>query len=159
MPAGMVATSVTIEGPEGLHSGEPEFPPSEPFRLEAMNADLRVWSGQVDVVVPVCVNDPLAPLNSQEMTQDAVDLTVHVRYQACDKKTCHIPRTESFLMHIPIEPATTPRIAAFKGNVRTTSMSTAKHLKKMVLRSLKRRPLKALRMLRYVVHQSRTIRK
>ncbi len=159
VPTGMVATSVTIDGPEGFHSGEPSYPPSEPLRLEAMNADLQVWSGQVDIVIPVWVNDPLAPLNSQEMTQDSVDLTINVRYQACDDKTCRIPRTETFPMRIPIEPATTPRVAVFKGSARTTNMQTNKHLKQMVWRSLKRRPWKAFPMLRYLIHQTRTSRR
>ena len=159
VPDGMVATSVEIEGPEGFHTGEPNFPPTKPLRMEALDTTLHVWSGEIDIVVPMWVNDPLAPLNSKDASQSEVDLCITVRYQACDDTACHIPRTETFNLSIPIEPANTPRLDIFRGNSRTTGMDSTRHLKGMVMRSIKRRPTKTLGILRYLWHQTRTLRK
>ena len=159
VPDGMVATSVEIEGPEGFHTGEPILPPTEPLRMEALNTTLHVWSGEVDIVVPMWVNDPLAPLISNEASQSEVELTITVRYQACDDTACHIPRTETFYLTLPIESASTPRLSIFRGNNRTTKMQSTRHLKKMIFRSIKRRPTKTLHILRYLWHQVRSMRK
>jgi peroxiredoxin len=158
VPDGMVATSVDVRGPEGLVVEPPVLPPTEPLRLEALGTELRVWSGRVDLVVPVWAGDRLVPLTPGPEHPAHADLEVTVRYQACDDQACRLPRTQTFTLTIPLEASATPRLPIFRGNPATTTMSTARHMRKMVLRSLLRRPWLALRTLRYLRAQVRSLR-
>jgi peroxiredoxin len=158
VPDGMVATRVDVRGPEGLVVEPPVLPPTAPLRLEALDAELRVWSGRVDLVVPVWASDRLVPLVPGPDHPTHADIEVVVRYQACDDRTCRLPKTETFTLRIPLEESATPRLPIFRGNPATTTMPSSRHFRKMVLRSLVRRPWLALRTVRYLIAQSRALR-
>ena len=53
VPQGMVATSIQVDGPPGLVTEDPILPPTSAFRLDALDLDLHVWSGTVDIAIPV----------------------------------------------------------------------------------------------------------
>jgi peroxiredoxin len=158
VPDGMVATRIDVRGSEGLVVEPPVLPPTAPLRLEALDAELRVWSGRVDLVVPVWASDHLVPLVPGPGHPTHADIEVTVRYQACDDRTCRLPKTETFTLRIPLEESATPRLPIFRGNPATTTMASARHFRKMVLRSLVRRPWLALRTVRYLVAQARALR-
>lgn len=130
VPDGMVATSITVEGPDGLHVGAPEFPSAEPFRLEAMNADLLVWSGRVDVSVPVWADSNLVCL-MRPVDPAPVTLEVTVRYQACDDATCLLPRTETLRVEVPVAVHDVPAFLAGTGH-RAVDMDSGTHWKALV---------------------------
>ena len=158
VPDGMVATTIAVRGPEGLVVEPPVLPPTETLRLEALDTELQVWSGQVDLVVPVWASDRLLPLAPGPSHPEHADLQVIVRYQACDDQTCRLPRTETFTLTIPLEASATPRLPIFRGNPATTTMSSARHMRKMILRSLARRPWLVFRTARYLLSQLRSLR-
>jgi peroxiredoxin len=158
VPDGMVATSIDVRGPEGLVVEPPVLPPTEPLRLDALGAELQVWSGRVDLVVPVWASDHLLPLVPGPGHPEHADIQVTVRYQACDDRTCRLPRMETLTLRIPLEASATPRLPIFRGNPAGTTMSSARHMRKMILRSLLRRPWLALRTLRYLRSQLRSLR-
>ena len=60
VPEGMVPTEVTVTGPPGLAVQDPILPPTTPLRLESLDVTLHVWSGTVDIVVPVYAKGELA---------------------------------------------------------------------------------------------------
>ncbi len=159
VPEGMVATSVEITGPDGLKVEAPILPPSETLRIDALDTELQVWSGQVDIVVPVWATDKLAPMNSGAIKRGTEELTIRVRYQACDDTACRIPRDETFTLNIPVEPGNTPRLPIFRSSTRTTTMPTGKHLKKMLFRGVKRRPWLLLHTVFYLIWQMRVLKK
>jgi hypothetical protein len=59
---------------------------------------------------------------------------------------------------IPLEESATPRLPIFRDNRATTTMASSRHFRKMVLRSLMRRPWLAWRTVRYLIAQSRALR-
>ena len=146
VPEGMVATSVEVSGPDGLVVLEPRLPPTEPLRLEALDVELQVWSGSVDVVVPVYALSRLASELRPIEAGASVTLEVTVRYQACDDAQCLAPRTEKLVLTAPIEPIDVPRLPYFDGGgQRETGMDSARHLRRLMLRKLRSNPRGFLR--------------
>jgi len=141
VPEGMVATSVHVQGPDGLVVGDPILPPTEPLRLESLDLDLEVWSGTVDIALPLY---PLAQLVSEcrPLDRDAVPLEITVRYQACDDSACLAPRTETLQLDVGLEPVDMPNLS-FHGETGqwTSPMEGAKHLRRLVLRQARKHPL------------------
>lgn len=135
VPQGMVATTIEVEGPEGLHVDEAEFPPTRPFRLEVMDADLDVWSGRVDVRIPVWADSKLVCL-MRPVDPTTVPLTVRVRYQACDETTCLIPRTEALRVDVPLAPHDVPAFLDQSGH-HTVEMDSARYFREMIERGKK----------------------
>ena len=90
VPDGLVATTVTLEGPPGLVTLDPVLPPPRKLHLERMGIDLEEWSGTVDIIVPFY---PVGELVSEVRPLDANSVTVEVtvRYQACNDDTCLLP--------------------------------------------------------------------
>jgi hypothetical protein len=133
VPEGMVALQLELTGPEGVTFEEPIIPPTDTLHHEAMDVDLEVWSGTVDIAVPLFVNSKLAPLVSP-LTQDSVTLEVAVRFQACDDTTCLIPRTERLRITAPLEVIDVPTFFG-DGSQNITSMDSKKHMQQLVARS------------------------
>ena len=100
VPDGMVATSVEIDDVLGLIVKEPILPATRPHTLEGTGETLQVFDG--DVVVRV----PITHIGRSTTTRDdgveVQPITGTVRWQACDDHTCHLPRTETFSIEIPV---------------------------------------------------------
>ena len=60
VPEGLTATVISVTGPEGLQVMPAQFPASNALRLESLDVELQVWSGQVDVVIPIYATGELA---------------------------------------------------------------------------------------------------
>lgn len=157
VPEGMVATSVEISGPKDLRVEAPVLPPTKTLHLDDLDIDLQVWSGTVDIVVPVWAGDELAPLKDGGGPRQ-VGIDVSVRYQACDSRSCRIPQSETFRLQVPVEPATLPRLPIFRGYQPSSTMPTIKHLQRMIRRGLSRNPWTALRSIGYLIWQARALR-
>lgn len=134
VPEGMVATRVEIEGPEGFHVEAPTLPPTQPLHLEALGADLRVWSGTVDLAFPVWVNSKVVGMSSAAAS-DELELRIRVRYQACDDRTCLIPRTEELHLRVPIGRIDAPNLPmpGFETQ-HVTTMNSGEHFGRLVQR-------------------------
>ena len=146
VPEGMVPTTVTVEGPEGIVVGEPILPPTETLRLEGLDLELEVWSGTVDISIPL---HPVAPLLSElrAITTPSITLDVTVRYQACDDRNCLLPKTRKLSLEVGLEPVTLPRLALHSGKGQNvTSMNSTRHMLRLVFRKLRStNPLAVLR--------------
>ncbi len=135
VPAGMVATTVAVHGPEGLIVEDPILPPTRPLRLSGSGVELQVFEGTVDIALPVWANSKLVSL-MDPLEQTTATLEVTVRYQACDEHTCLIPRTEHLLVEVPIEPLTVPNLPPISSaGQRLTPMDSLPHMKNLVRRS------------------------
>lgn len=135
VPEGMVATTVTVRGPEGLIVEEPILPPTRPLRLEGSGVELRVFEGTVDIALPVWANSKLVSL-VKPVEQTTARLEVSVRYQACDARTCLTPRTERLMVEVPVEPLTVPNLPQLSSaGQKLTPMDSLPHMKTLVRRS------------------------
>lgn len=98
-----------MSGLEGLVAEEPILAPTRQFRLEDLDVDLNVWSGTVDIAVPVWANSHLIDL-FKVTGGELVRLDITVRYQACSDRACLVPRTENLRLEVPVEPLDVPSI-------------------------------------------------
>ena len=136
VPDGMVATSVKVSGPPGLVAEAPIQPPTAPFRLENLGVDLNVWSGTVDIVVPIYPTGELAS-EVRPLDRKSATIEVQVRYQACDDETCLLPRVETFSLEAPLDVVDVPAIAVHMGHgQREGDFDGTPHFKRL----LKRKP-------------------
>jgi hypothetical protein len=145
VPEGMVATSVHIDGPSGLVAEDPILPPTEPLRLPALDLTLKVWSGVVDIAVPIY---PIATLISEcrPLDRSTIPIELTVRYQACDDVTCLAPKTEKLRIEAELEPVDMPDLS-FHGETgqRKSPFAGAPHMRRLLLRKAREQPLGALR--------------
>ncbi|MEC7302365.1 MAG: protein-disulfide reductase DsbD domain-containing protein [Pseudomonadota bacterium] len=136
VPDGLVATRVTVKGPDGLMCEAPILPPTEPLTLAAMGVELQVWSGEVDIRVPIYAASELAT-EVAPLAQDSVEIEVTVRYQACNDDTCLLPRTETFTLDVPMDVTEVPAIPVHQGHgQREGNYDGLPHMKRL----LKRKP-------------------
>lgn len=92
-PDGLIATKVTVTGPEGLRVGEAKYPSTMPFHVEGLDEDLDVFEGDIEVVVP---------LISGLREGDNVPLEIEVQYQACNDHECFLPKTLTLHLDVPV---------------------------------------------------------
>ncbi|MEM8924157.1 MAG: redoxin domain-containing protein [Actinomycetota bacterium] len=133
VPDGMVATSFTLVGPEGMRQLPVEAPATHPLDLPGVGR-LQVWSGRVDFVMPVWATDDLTSLVRRD-APDRVTIEVEARYQACDDQACRLPRTERLTVDVPVRPHIGPALDTMPGTDETP-MDTRKWLGAMVARGL-----------------------
>ena len=97
LPEGYMPTTVVVTAPEGIEVGEPEYPRAEPFSVRGLDDQLHVYSGEVQIAVP---------LTSQVRDSDPITLEIEVRFQACNEEECFLPRTEQLRLELPVGPNT-----------------------------------------------------
>ena len=147
VPQGMIPTKVSVTGPPGLVVESPLLPPTEPLHLPSIDVTLPVWSGQVDMLVPIYpVGELVSEVRPLDVTE--VTVTVGVRYQACDEDVCLLPKSESFELVLPLDVIDIPNIGLHKGHGQREGLyDGTPHLKRLLLRKLKQHPLGFLRYL------------
>ena len=141
VPEGMIPTSVSVEGPPGLVIEEPEYPPTTPLHLASLDLELPVWSGSFDVVVPFYPVGELAS-ETRPLDADRSSVEVTVRYQACDDDQCLLPKTEKLKLDLAMDVIDVPSVGLHMGHgQREASFDGTPHLRRMILRTLRRNPL------------------
>ena len=159
VPEGMVPTTVSVTGPPGLVFEEPILPPTRSLRLPNLDVELSVWSGCFDIVVPFYASGELAsevrPLETESATVE-----VSVRFQACNDRECLLPRTETLSLEVPLDVVDVPALGIHKGHgQREGNYSTMPHMRRLMLRSLRRSPLGVLRFVRKNLRLQRDARR
>ncbi len=97
VPDGLVATSVTVTGPEELRTEAPVMPPTRPLLVEAVGEELQVFEGDIHIRVPLSYRSLEAPDGG-----DSVPIGIEVRYQACDELVCFLPVEERLTLDAPL---------------------------------------------------------
>ena len=96
--------------------------------------ELQVWSGTVDIRVPIY---PIGELVSEvrPLGHDSVPVEVAVRYQACDDTTCLLPKSETLVLDLQLEPTDVPAIAVHMGHgQREGNYDGTRHFKRLLKR-------------------------
>jgi peroxiredoxin len=146
VPDGMVATTIGVSGPPGLHVGDTQAPASHPLTLPGLDAALQVWNGQVDFVVPVRADDRIASL-VEAIRDEEIEIEVVVDYQACSDESCRIPQRETLTLTVPLAPLVGNALAGTLAGAIPTTMNSRRYLLRMVWRGWRRRPIQGLRYL------------
>ena len=152
VPDGMIPTTVTPRGPEGVVFGDPEYPDTGPLALPGLDVELPVWSDTFDVVIPFYPDGRVAS-ETRPKDQDSLELEVEVRYQACDDQACLLPKTEKLCLTAALDVVDVPKLGLHTGHgQREGSYDATPHLRRLILRSIRRSPLGFLR---YLVKHAR----
>ena len=141
VPEGMIPTTVEIDGPPGLVVQDAIVPPTEKLHLKGLDLDLQVWSGVVDIVIPVYAD---ATLLSEMRALDDLETTidVNVRYQACDDDTCLLPRNRTLTLTVPMAPVDVQALPFHQGHGQNEwDANSKKHMFLLVLRIIRQDPL------------------
>lgn len=140
VPDGMIATQVTIEGPEGFALMPPEFPKTEKLTLPGI-AELNVWHGTVDLVYPFYATGELAS-ECRPLDMSSIEIKVSVRYQACTDQECLLPKTEHFTLSLDLDVIDIPAIDIHTGHgQRQGNYDGEAALKRLLIRKIKQNPL------------------
>ncbi len=108
LPRGFIATTVSVAETPGLTIGEPIYPPTQLMAFEALDVELPVYGGVVDVEIPITAN--AATINgSLGGPIESLDVAIDVHYQVCSDSFCYLPKTEHLTMTIPIAARIMPR--------------------------------------------------
>ena len=141
VPEGLVATSVSISGPVGLVALEPEYPPTKKLHLDALDVDLQVWSGTVDIIVPFYPRGELAS-EVRPLDVDDIDIEVTVRYQVCTENECLLPNTETLTLNLGLDVVDMPGLAFHRGHgQRESDYDSTPSLRRLMWRKFKANPL------------------
>ena len=115
---------------EEITFDEPNYP--EPLSLTfpfSPDKPMLVYEGTIEIVAHAS-NVPTGPVYAK------------LRYQACDDETCLLPRTEKLSLTVPMDVIDIPKIGLHAGHgQREGAYDGTPHLRRLFLRTLRKRPL------------------
>jgi hypothetical protein len=137
----MFPTTVEVDGPPGLVVEQAILPPTETLHLQGLDLELQVWSGVVDIVIPVYADSTLlSEMRSLDSHETSID--VKIRYQACDDDTCFLPRNQTLTLAVPMAPVDVQALSFHQGHGQNEwDANSKKHLVRLVFRSFRDDPL------------------
>jgi len=140
VPAGMVATEVTITGPEGLEGMSPQLTPTSSLELPGFG-NLNVWHGVVELIYPIYATGELAS-ECRPLDVPSVELEVDVRYQACTDTECLLPRSETLSLTVALDVIDIPDIDLHRGHgQRAGAYDGTPALRRLVARKVRANPV------------------
>lgn len=155
VPDGMVPLDISPSGPPGLVFEPPLLPPTRTLRLTDMDLALEVWEGTFDVRIPFYAVGDLAS-ETRPLDRESAPLSFEVRFQACDDRTCLLPRTETLSLELPLDVIDVPRIGLHAGHgQREAAYDGTPHLRRLFRRKIREHPLGFLR---YLIKHRRLVR-
>ena len=129
VPDGMTAVNIEVEAPDGVVWEAEKAPATEPLSFPGLDAPLEIWSEEVDFEFSIFGNSTLAP-KFEESGEQKIDLSVLVRYQACDDDQCFLPRTRRLELSVPLAKSVIPDFEEMKrASASTVKMDSVKHWK------------------------------
>lgn len=90
----LIPTILTMQTSEGIATGEPVYPPGQPYRLKGSTDDLLTYEDEVMIRVSVEVMDSAPAGNAS--------LTGKLRFQPCDDRKCLFPRSVPVVIPVKI---------------------------------------------------------
>ncbi len=140
-PEGMTPAKVSVTGPPGLVVEDPILPPTETLRLASLNIELEVWSGTVDIAIPIYPVGELAS-ETRPFDRDTAKIEVGIRYQACSDDVCLLPKTEALTLEVPLDVIDVPALGIHMGHgQREAGFSGNRHMLRLFLRKVAPHPL------------------
>lgn len=85
LPEGYIPLEITVQPHAALEVGAAQYPPASPFRFEALDETVPAYSGQFEVAFEC--------RGVGEDRDEALEIDVELRYQACDGEQCFMPQT------------------------------------------------------------------
>ena len=147
VPQGLTATTISVTGPEGLQVMPAEYPPSSQLRLESLGVELQVWSGLVDVVIPIYATGELAS-ECRPLDAPSTRLSIDIHYQACDDTTCLLPRHRQMTLELPLDVIEVPNLPMHTGHgQREGDYDSLPALRRLLWRKIRGNPFRLVQFL------------
>ena len=144
VPEGLTATVISVTGPEGLQGMPAQFPASNALRLESLDVELQVWSGQIDVVIPIYATGELAS-ECRPLDVPSTRLSIDIHYQACNDTTCLLPKHRHMTLELPLDVIEVPNLPMHTGHgQREGSYNSLPALRRLLWRKIKHNPLRLI---------------
>jgi hypothetical protein len=147
VPQGLTATRIDVEGPDGLVLLPMQSPATHSLHLASIDETLEVWSGRVDLIIPLY---PVGELVSECRPLDApeVGVTVNVTFQACNDSECLLPETRRLTLTLPLDVVDVPNLAIHTGHgQREGNYDSTPAMKRLVWRKTRGNPLRLVQFL------------
>ena len=101
VPEGFIATRVEIAPTRGLRIGSASYPPSESYEMTSLGMRFNVYTGIVNIGIPVTLTSELVRLGHPREV-DSLPIEVRLEYQACDDTMCLQPKTIQMRFDAPV---------------------------------------------------------
>ena len=147
VPQGLTATTIEVEGPDGLVFLPMQSPATHSLHLASIDETLEVWSGRVDLIIPLY---PVGELVSESRPLDTpdVEVTVTVTFQACNDSECLLPQTRQLELTVPLDVVDVPNLAIHTGHgQREGNYDSSPAMKRLVWRKTRGNPLRLVQFL------------
>lgn len=129
VPEGLVATSITLDQTDELIAREAKLPPTKPHTLAGTGETLHIFEGDVVARLPITHNGKTWVVGDRDLRVSGT-----VRWQACDDQVCHLPKSQTFEVAIPLKGANTQKMQRTEGS---NEMDFQRHFKRMIERRQK----------------------
>jgi len=81
----LIATTLNLDSGKTYETGKPVYPPGQVHELKALHTKILTYSGNFQVRVPLLIK-----------AKGEILFKGHLRYQACNKDTCYLPKKLPF---------------------------------------------------------------
>jgi hypothetical protein len=93
-PSFAIPTTVAVKGKHGTKAAKVEFPKGRDLKIEGLDQPVSVYEGRVVLFGTLAVPD--------EAARQTEELTVEVKFQACNEKACLAPKTAKLVGKVPV---------------------------------------------------------
>ncbi len=147
VPAGMTATRIMVSGPTGLVIEPVIKPPTTKLFLKELDLELNVWSGTVDLQIPIWATSELAS-ESRALASHETKLDIEIEYQACNDETCLLPCKIRLQLDVPIEEMHVQKLRPNLGHQQKEGTLNSKpHMRRLIRRKIMKYPFRSIRFL------------
>lgn len=83
---------------------------------------------------------------TRPLTENSLEIEVHIRYQACDDNVCLLPKTEKLLLEVDLDVVDVPALGPHLGHgQREGNFRAAPRMARLLRRKIRKHPLGFLR--------------
>ncbi len=130
-PVGNVPVALILDEDPKIVTRDVVKPESESLTLGGTGEVIQVYTGAVELRLPVTVN---ADLGVAEIELREITLAGELHWQTCDDQVCDLPRRERFELTVPLAGIVVSELRASADGVLVRSMNGLKHFERMAQR-------------------------
>ena len=132
-PVGNVPVALVLDEDPQIVTRDVVKPDSESLTLGGTGEVIQVYTGAVELRLPVTVN---ADLGVAEIELREITLAGELHWQTCDDQVCDLPRRERFQLTVPLAGIVVSELRASADGVLVRSMNGLKHFERLAERRL-----------------------
>ena len=127
-PVGNVPVALVLDEDPQIVTRDMVKPESESLTLGGTGEVIQVYTGAVELRLPVTVN---ADLGVAETELREITLAGVLHWQTCDDQVCDLPRRERFELTVPLSGIVVSELRAAADGVLVRGMNSSKHFQRL----------------------------